>query len=169
MYRLLLVTLFLLQSLFSDEPSPQNTALPQEEPGLSLVEYVNSSIPRIHDTVSVISGAWIESDSAMIDSNLVDPYQLGYGYASSSLETGALAHGWEFFHPSEVHISTSYDSCDRLISKEAGGGSLLFTSKSVTSKSFEPHLHNTGFTHISSISCPLRANPHSTKNKVVFK
>ena len=86
MYRFFLAIFVLFHPLFSNEPTQNNAAPGQEERGLSLVEYVNSAIPRIHDTVSVISGSWIESDSAMADSNLVDPYQIGYGYSSSSLE-----------------------------------------------------------------------------------
>ncbi|MGR3952297.1 MAG: hypothetical protein QRY74_05330 [Chlamydia sp.] len=71
---------------------------------MSLVDYLDNPVPFLHGSVSVISRSWVESAAVMSDGNEIDPYQLGYGYSSSSLEKGSLADGWEFFHPSEVAV-----------------------------------------------------------------
>ncbi len=144
-----------------------------EEPGVSLVDYVNSSMPRIHNSVSIISGAWVESATPMSDATAVDPYQLGYGYASTSLDEGTLGDGWDYFHPSEVEIiepKLFYSTAKankklervRLTSREAGGSTLLFYGDS-HGRHFEPQLKGTGFTHVSSIQSPIRQSPFTTK------
>ncbi len=136
----------------------------------SLVEYMNGGIPRVHDTVSIISGSWVDQGLHAVDKAIVEPYRVGHTYSSNSLEEGTLAHGWEFFHPSEIHVHKGINETI-LTSYESGGAVFQFKSLDY-GKSFKPILEKTGFFHISSISNPTRLLPSRTtfkfKNKMLF-
>lgn len=163
------LSLFLLISNISytiEEPLQQD-----EEAGISLVDCINTAVPKVHGSVSVISGALVESQIPLTDSASVDPYQLGYGYASSSIDEGTLADGWEFFHPTEIEIIDPNFASGRvkkdktlgqvrLTSREPGGGMVLFYGDK-HGKHFKPYFKGTGYTHVASIQKPTPVTVHT--------
>src|SRR5262245_15132507 len=129
---LLLFFCFWTHFTLSEEAAPPTEIESEDASLFSLVDSINSPVPHVHGTVSLLSGAWLECSTPMSDGNTVDPYHVGYRYASSSLDGGTLGSGWEFFHPSEVEIfeprTLSNDpeiSKTRLTSREAGGATFL--------------------------------------------
>ncbi len=131
----------------------------------SLVDYINGGIPRVHDTVSILSGAWVDQACHAVDKSAVDPYQIGHAYSSNSIDEGTLADGWEFFHPSEIDIIVPQGINNKkvfLTSYESGGAPLQFQSTD-SGKTFAPEVRGTGFIHISSINAPNRNSPFQTK------
>ena len=147
------------ERLMKGEAGAQEPA--QEGPSLS--DYMNSGVPRVHDAVSILSGAWVDSSYHAVDTSAIDPYRLGHHYSSNSSEEGSLADGWEFFHPSEVEIIVA----ERVVlyAYESGGAMISFHASSRSSNDFTPQLRGTGYTFISSIASPARCSPHKTRIK----
>ena len=94
---ILLLLLIFTTSIWSDDKNNDIQAP-------SIVEYMNGAVPFVHDTVSIISGAWLDHGLHSVDKAVVEPYRVGHVYSSNSLRSGTLADGWEFFHPTKIHV-----------------------------------------------------------------
>ncbi len=132
--------------------------------GPSLVDYMNSGIPKVHNTVSILSGAWVDSTCHAADSSAIEPYQIAHVYSSNSLDEGSLADGWEFFHPTEVEIIScnASDETVYLFARESGGATISFEKERKNKGSFKAKLERAGYTFTSSIASPDRTSPFNT-------
>ncbi len=153
----------------SDEEVMQEEIIDKEGPeptydGPSLTDYMNSGIPRVHDAVSIISGAWVDNACHAVDTSTVDPYKVGHVYSSKSMQEGSLADGWEFFHPSKIVIFRDGKPSRpvKFYIYEAGGATFTFESKDRYKCNFKPVIKNVGYTFASSIASPNRLSPFNT-------
>jgi RHS repeat-associated protein len=141
----------------------------QEE--FSLVNLSEGPWSRIHGSINVITGNWVDQ-TTHDQTTGPDSYAVAHTYISENGETGSLADGWDFFHPSELEVfqpegitytrnihSSSNDITVRY--KDSGGGSISFTGTS-KGKKFLPNLTGTGYVCVGSISHPNRRDHHNT-------
>ncbi len=153
-------------------------AVPEEPEAVSpsLIDYIDGPVPKLHGSISIVSGAWIESAMHLSDTGSTDPYSVGYTYSSNAGNNGSIACGWDILHPKEIVLvdvtqvnrfgaSKKEHKNDRAIpltSYESGSAVLRFSARKRGAE-FKPCLEKTGFTHFSSIKSPQPCTPYNTK------
>lgn len=137
---LVLSLLFVFNSLHSIEDSP-----------LSLVNLTEQPLARVHGTVNVISGDWVDQDVHERPSG-PDSYAIGHSYTSNNSDKGSLSDGWDFLWPSVLE-TTGGDGSYAIILHEAGGSKLAF--KDLFDQHPTPLFLSSGYTHISTIDHPV--------------
>ncbi|MGR3952310.1 MAG: RHS repeat-associated core domain-containing protein [Chlamydia sp.] len=153
-------------------------AVPEEPEAVSpsLIDYIDGPAPKLHGSISIVSGAWIESTMHLSDTGSTDPYSVGYTYSSNAGNNGSIACGWDILHPKEIVLvdvtqvnrfgaSKKEHKNDRAIpltSYESGSAVLRFSARKRGAE-FKPCLEKTGFTHFSSIKSPQPCTPYNTK------
>ncbi len=147
----------------------------EDEIDFSLINEVKSPIERIAGSVNMVSGHWIDSE-AHLENSGPDGVPLAHSYASSNVEEGSLADGWDLFFPSDLEVFqprgityTPKESLYRikgaeenrptLFYREAGGSTVVFKGSEGFSD-FEPKLKKSGYQHVNSIENPTRRNIH---------
>lgn len=137
----------------------------------SLVNLTEGPWSRVHGSVNVITGNWVDQTSHS-ETTGPDPYALAHSYVSASEEEGSLADGWDFFHPSELEVfqpegitftkKVSVPSNDITIRyRDSAGATITFVGSS-KGHHFHPVLKNTGYVFTNSIATPNRRDHGNT-------
>lgn len=134
-----------------------------EEEAFSLVNLTQQPIRRVHGTVNVITGDWVDQEEHLKPTG-PDSYAVGHSYVSSHICEGTLSDAWNFWWPSTLEESKFFlDGSDsqrtRLTLKDSGGAELVYTNTESYSK-FTPVLENSGYTHIATIDHPVVRDPY---------
>jgi len=147
----------------------------EDEIDFSLINEVKSPIEKIAGSVNMLSGHWIDSETH-IENGGPDGVPLAHSYASSNVEEGSLADGWDLFFPSDLEvfqprgitytpkgslyrIKGAEENRPTLFYREAGGSTVVFKGSEGLSD-FEPKLKRSGYQHVNSIENPTRRNIH---------
>lgn len=155
----------------------------EEDGPPSLVNLTDQPIARVHGTVNVITGDWVDQDIHEQPSG-PDVYPIGHAYTTSSYGEGNLSDSWNFLWPSVLEYTITiphlpdgspvpnippivrgqtYPPSQNtfMVLHEAGGARLPFTYSPQYS-CFVSAFCCSGYTHISSIDHPVACDSSRT-------